>query len=469
MINLCSPKLYRKRAVYGKLQTVCNEQVELLDTDGGIRVAVGQTADAEVDMYERDIARSTLTPLPDVPGAVVGTMSFSSELTGSGDITVAPEHDVYLKACGMSRTDLQVIEMDLTVDLAYGDVINQPAETPGPITATGIVYKDVKAGTAVKVFVSTADTFAVSTETFKGDVSVGDTTATAQAAGGFAYTPDSDSTNNITLMSFEDGYAKTIYGATGTWSYSADSSKPAIIEFTFNGVVSQDYSFTLAPYAGTEIPKGEQLTDGAGKVIELLRPLKVGEQEVLYARISGGAIVATDVMTGATGAATALTNEFNAGFGTRLAPTDAAGNVSEPTYFSTLPPVLQDARLKIGDFSPIFGNVSVDIANDAVVRVDGNSRNGLVAGYITNRMPTASVDPEMIDSTDIDLYRGWFEGQVGTFQHRIGKSDGNTIDLYSQGAQYSSLSDGERDGVATVTAEMKLVGTDDDELVLVFT
>jgi len=67
------------------------------------------------------------------------------------------------------------------------------------------------------------------------------------------------------------------------------------------------------------------------------------------------------------------------------------------------------------------------------------------------------------------LYRGWFEGQVGTFQHRIGKSDGNTIDLYSQGAQYSSLSDGERDGVATVTAEMKLVGTDDDELVLVFT
>lgn len=61
--------------------------------------------DPEVEMFEREIIRESLSPIAQIPGERSATISFSTELKGSGTAGTAPSHlSVPLRACGMDET-----------------------------------------------------------------------------------------------------------------------------------------------------------------------------------------------------------------------------------------------------------------------------------------------------------------------------------------------------------------------------
>ena len=65
----------------------------------------------EVETYEREMARSSLSPLPPRTTNIDVGISFSCEVKGSGTAGTAPEVAPLLLACGMVHTDLTAINM----------------------------------------------------------------------------------------------------------------------------------------------------------------------------------------------------------------------------------------------------------------------------------------------------------------------------------------------------------------------
>jgi hypothetical protein len=146
-------------------------------------------------------------------------------------------------------------------------------------------------------------------------------------------------------------------------------------------------------------------------------------------------------------------------------------------YYSTVPPVLLSAGMKInadaGDaLSPIIQSVSVDIANKLTMRPDANKSNGFVSARISGRRPVGSIDPEMVLVATHDFFGKWFAGTNIQLEFKAGSSDGNTFWFFGENAQYDGISDADRDGIATNGVDMKFQRVDedtgDDEIELVF-
>ena len=65
----------------------------------------------DVETYERDVARNSLSPLPPRTTNMDVSVSFSCEIKGSGTAGTAPEIAPLLLACGMAHTDLAAINV----------------------------------------------------------------------------------------------------------------------------------------------------------------------------------------------------------------------------------------------------------------------------------------------------------------------------------------------------------------------
>ncbi len=62
---------------------------------------------AEVEQFEREIIKEVFSPVAQIPGERSATISFSTELKGSGTAGTEPAHlDAPLRGCGFARTDV---------------------------------------------------------------------------------------------------------------------------------------------------------------------------------------------------------------------------------------------------------------------------------------------------------------------------------------------------------------------------
>lgn len=147
------------------------------------------------------------------------------------------------------------------------------------------------------------------------------------------------------------------------------------------------------------------------------------------------------------------------------------------TYYDTLPEIFVDAKLQVdrgtaGAFTPILATVTIDAANDIVVRKDANGVTGFVSAIVTGRAPTASMDPEMVLASEYDFYGKFFNGENASLGFRVGDGvAGNTQWVFADNIQYSSVADGERDSVAIAQIESGLKSlspSGDDELEIVY-
>lgn len=138
-IDLVGKQLSRRRAVAAKIESVEGTMETITVTEGGILVR-DPKFEADINMFDRNIVSSTLSPFKDRPGTRMANFSFQTELIGSPNGSAygaanLPALDVYLRACGFQR------------DLLGTTTVNYYPRSTGLETITmwlyadGVVYK----------------------------------------------------------------------------------------------------------------------------------------------------------------------------------------------------------------------------------------------------------------------------------------------------------------------------------------
>lgn len=476
----CDVKLYRKRQVLAELETGCAQPAILTASSGGLEVSVSPQTDAEVSMNERDVARISLTNLRSIPGEIKGSTKFTAEFKGTGQVGLANPLERLLEACSMEKRTLHKISIDptqLTQDIPVGSGVECALK---PTLSGHIVVPFIVNSGKSEIFY---ELDAGSPGLASGDVvelsiygSIGATETTdatsIEAVAGSTFTPISTGQKTITIRTEEDGYKKEIYGAMGTVTISAESSGFAKLEFNFSGVISKGFVMNAA--MTVDVPQfGLIVGATSGASAHLIRGVTApftGELHYVYNKGSV-AFQAGETLNDAAGVSVGAMSagpnpEYDGGFGDRPMTTGVA-------FANTVPPILQDANLLIGDFKPVFSTVGFDAGNEVVVRKDGNSFNGLKTARITGRKPVASADPEMMSQADFDIFNKWFDGEPASFQFQVGPGgDLNSLFFFAREAQFTGNSDGDRDGVAIVSSEMMLAGqtsgADDEYKIVLF-
>lgn len=505
----CDVKLYRKRQILAELEDDCGVPAVLTANSGGVEVSVAPSVEADVAMIERDVARATLTNLVSIAGEVKGSAKFTTEYKGPG-LTVGgalkrnPAITKYLLASGMASKDVKSFNftgapaktivagsvMFVGADVASAtkkalvQVTFDGSDTKVFYTLEKLTNGNLSAGFAAAdtvKFMVTGDTVATTGVTLSG---------TEVNGAGIAFYPASEGTRNITIRSEEDGYKKEINNASGTFKFMADANGIGKFDFDFQGVISKGFIASLTMGTGAVLPVGTILANQAGTIKAILNRATVSTtsaQEINFTYttpIAGnigteaGHFVAGDLYKIVGGVST-LIGTIGATVGGSLNPVSPAGfgdwkqtSLALGAFDTTTPQILQDARLYLDGYKPVFGSVSFDAGNQITVRKDGNSLTGLKTARITGRKPVGSADPEMMSQTDFDIFHRWFDGTPAHFEFKLGDgADGNSLFFWGVKAQFTGNSDGDRDGIAVVNSEFMFGGdyatNGDDEYSLV--
>lgn len=101
--------------------------------------------------------------------------------------------------------------------------------------------------------------------------------------------------------------------------------------------------------------------------------------------------------------------------------------------------------------------VSLDIANNVIMRNDVNDATGNLAAFITGRAPTASIDPEVEALSTLNFYNKATTNAEGELVYTLGSVTGNTVKVTAPKAQIiSPPGEADRDGLRTVGLDLQL-------------
>ncbi len=218
----------------------------------------------------------------------------------------------------------------------------------------------------------------------------------------------------------------------------------------------------------------------------------VGGISVTYAPVSVGVESATvEVREGSTTAAGAKSKKIVGAKGTWeivavkgdkvLVNFTFTGRYIEPTEATqfTTPVITPDpidflgagiSFLGVGDH--LIQNLSMNIANNVVMRNDANQASGNFAAAITGRDPTGAIDPEQRDITNENFYNEWTSGTEGVLSFALTGAAGNITNVSAPKAQILDTGEADRDGIRTSPLDLSLnqsVQAGDDEISIVFT
>ena len=117
-------------------------------------------------------------------------------------------------------------------------------------------------------------------------------------------------------------------------------------------------------------------------------------------------------------------------------------------------------------YRPSFSRLSVDLGNTVTADVNLNATNCAGEFFISDREPSAGLDPAVEDLATFNPWTTWAEGQTRVLTMCLGQDIGNRVALCLPAAGYESLGYGDKDGRATYDMKLKPTGDKDDELLL---
>lgn len=411
--------------------------------------------DAEVEMFENDVAKASLTRSAKIPKSVKGNLTFNALLKGSGSLTTPPAVLNEFLGCGMTSTQTVVLGISNIVggSFAVGDVLTSPS-------ATGVVVFPAQEGKS-ELFVVTTDTFSDLEAIDNGSGVTADIDSVA--TGGYMLTPTSSNFQRHTKRSEEDGFSKEMNGALGSFSIQGNANEPLNATFTFMGRVPNDRQQLTGAVTGT-FTAGEEVTDGTNIGV-VVKNYTDGDAYFIYRMVEG----ATDgfpngaSLTGSTSGATTTTSSVAyKPFGTRPLTTGVTAETGNP-------PILQHAGLEYEGFTPSVSAFTFDVANEVVVQPDFNAVWGLAPATINAREPVYTLDPLVFDDSEYAIYDDWRAGRIGNgFGLTAGKEAGNRVFLYIENHQTQNVTDGDRDGSSIFNIEGMALGNDDAEFYILF-
>ena len=190
-------------------------------------------ASFDVEMFERNPARRSFSPLGKIPGKRPAGLSYRLEMRGSGSINTLPEWAKVFAASGFEASALKSINIGA---ITGGPYLHAEFITGGTSGAVGLVVIKTLNGTSSMYFVPVSGTFQ-SGETITG-ASSGATSviSSVPASAGFVLHPVSDEIPSVTQGLYEDGVRKLIKGSRGKAKLNFKSGEPVMADFEFQGV-----------------------------------------------------------------------------------------------------------------------------------------------------------------------------------------------------------------------------------------
>tara|TARA_R100000951_G_scaffold94307_1_gene83008 strand:- start:1327 stop:2700 length:1374 start_codon:yes stop_codon:yes gene_type:complete len=453
----CNTNQYRIRQLLSDAEPNCGELAYLDNTSGGLEIQVGITMDAEVEMFENDVARASLTKSQKIPKAVKGMASFNTLLKGSGALTTQPEAVQYFEGCGMSTEQTFVLDLSgQSGSFTLGEVV-----TGGTSGEVGTIVLTEQEGTDI-VFVSSVGAF-TPTETLTGGTSGATAVLDAVNVGGYLQKPVSSGFKQRTIRSEEDGFSKEMNGALGTFSVQGNANEPLNVSFEYSGRVPNTRQQTLTSQVGT-FANGEEITDGT-IIGVVMKTCLTTDPYIVYRVVTGStdgfALGAT--ITGSTSGSTADTSSVAfKPFGTRAMTTGV-------TTESGNPPILQHAGLELNGFQPNVSAFTLEMGNEVVVQENFNEVFGLAPATINAREVKYTLDPLVFNDTDWAIYDEWRMGKISDgFGLIAGRESGNRVFIYIASTQTQGISDGDRDGSSIFNIEGMAIGEDDAEMYILW-
>lgn len=145
-----------------------------------------------------------------------------------------------------------------------------------------------------------------------------------------------------------------------------------------------------------------------------------------------------------------------------------AGAMLTPTLEATVPPILLNAGLTIGGDAAICESFGVDMGNTITMRSSLNAVNGYISAALTDRKPTAKLDPEM--EVTSDAYVNWLAGTpVALNVGPLGTADYNKFQIAAPKMVTTKVGEGDRNGNQIASSDFALVmNTGDDEISIAF-
>lgn len=143
--------------------------------------------------------------------------------------------------------------------------------------------------------------------------------------------------------------------------------------------------------------------------------------------------------------------------GKYIEPTDSVSQFVSPSLGVLPEPFLNAAFTFLGVGTLKVQAVTLDIANNVILRNDVNDATGNLAAFITGRAPTASIDPEIEALATINFYNKATTNAEGVLEYVIGTVGGNRVKVTAPKAQIiSPPSEADRDGLRTVGLDLQL-------------
>ena len=463
-MSQCNTIQFRIVQELRKKEEFCGIPEYLTGAEGGLETQVGSTFDAEIEMFDNDVARASLTRTAKIPKAVKGTQSVTALMKGSGDLAIAPEIAEDFEGCGMTAPLPTVIAQISSQSGQFDTGETIVGGTSGEVAL--VVLPEIE-GTD-EIFILSTGAFTPG-ETITGDDSGATAVLDSEAAGGFVQFPVSGDFARMTRRSENDGFSREMNGSCGTFALNANANEPISAQFTFTGRVPNHRHQVLTSQSGNFV-LDEEITDGTiiAKVVKICTPsdpyliYRVLNAPTVEQKSEGFPLGAT--ITGSTSGETADTDSIAyKPFGTQ--PMSSGLNIE-----SGNPPILQNAGLELNDgFKPSVAAFTFDIQNEVVVQEDFNETYGLAPATINAREPMYTLDPLVFSDEDWAIHEDWRLGKLSKgFGLMAGDEPGNRIFTFIAKQQTQNVTGGDRDGSSVFNIESMALGEDDAEFFILY-
>lgn len=373
--------------------------------------------------FERNPTRLSITPAPmQIPGtgSAAGAASatieftFGVELAGSGTIGTAPRWSSLLKACGMIEVPVSSIATNSTL---------------GGGSITPLVLRNYENFSS-----QVGATYADGTQTgrFIGDHFYDDPTVyyQADATGSTAPADTNKLTGQIANM-----YATATAGPTATggvaWVLTSNTN--------LGGAAATSSSLTLRKV----INSNGDYVEGCGC-----------RGNVEFAFVSGDRVMMNFTFTGRFNGYTEGGTFTPTAEGRPIPPSfvGVALGIGESTYGVTPAAAYADT---------IFNSMTIGLGNEITVREDVSTASGYNVAYITGRSPSMTFNPDAVRATNqADLWDRFLSGETTRGRLTVGSTAGNQFLFKFPAAQFSGLSEGNRDEVVIWDSTTTLTGGD---------
>lgn len=147
-----------------------------------------------------------------------------------------------------------------------------------------------------------------------------------------------------------------------------------------------------------------------------------------------------------------------------------------PLAFLSAGVVIVEGDATTGETDTVcLDSFALDFANTVARRPCANDAAGIFSFRITDRAPQITIDPEAQLEADLDFWSKYDAGTAFGFYAQIGSDDAanasKRLAICAPNAQFQGIEAGDRDGLATYSATLRLNGSEDegdDEVILAF-